>query len=175
MRSCTPGPAGDEPRPAPGREELGTTPYYAGLGPGRGTLIYNPALLAIRVTETPLARRAIGAALCVGWSDCGAAVWKLTVQEAAVPGRWIVVDREFRRVRAGGTGLRAPRGWLDREFRRAKPGPTRPSRSGACDDSPASRNAGQAVGIGEGQELGEVLGPHYTSVGPVRGAGCHAS
>ena len=41
----------------------------------------------------------IGRALCTGRDATGIAVWRLVVHNATVPGRWIVVDREFRPVR----------------------------------------------------------------------------
>jgi hypothetical protein len=37
----------------------------------------------------------IGAATCVGSDTICRAVWTLSVHDADVPGRWIVVDREF--------------------------------------------------------------------------------
>jgi hypothetical protein len=40
----------------------------------------------------------IGLAACIGWDSAGLAVWWLTVHDAEVPGRWIIVDREFRLV-----------------------------------------------------------------------------
>ena len=40
----------------------------------------------------------IGMAKCIGWDPDGLAVWRLTVEGDDVPGRWIIVDREFRPV-----------------------------------------------------------------------------
>jgi hypothetical protein len=37
--------------------------------------------------------------LPLGWDERGVAVWRMTVHGAEVPGRWIVVDREFRPVK----------------------------------------------------------------------------
>jgi hypothetical protein len=34
----------------------------------------------------------------VGRTEDGLAVWRLTVHAADVPGRWVIVDREFRQV-----------------------------------------------------------------------------
>jgi hypothetical protein len=34
-------------------------------------------------------------ALEVGWGEGGVSLWKLTVHGAELPGRWIVVGREF--------------------------------------------------------------------------------
>jgi hypothetical protein len=40
----------------------------------------------------------IGIALEAGWTDGGLAIWRLTIRGAAMPGRWVIVDREFRPV-----------------------------------------------------------------------------
>jgi hypothetical protein len=34
-------------------------------------------------------------ALEVGWGEGGVSIWKLTVHGVEIPGRWIVVGREF--------------------------------------------------------------------------------
>jgi hypothetical protein len=39
-----------------------------------------------------------------GWTQAGLAVWRLTVNDADVPGWWIIVDREFRPVSDEGAG-----------------------------------------------------------------------
>jgi hypothetical protein len=46
----------------------------------------------------------IGMALSVGWGADGAALWKLTVHGAEVPGRWIVVGWEFWLAQESGRG-----------------------------------------------------------------------
>jgi hypothetical protein len=74
-----------------------STPYCAGIGPTRGLLLYNEALLAIGVRKTASTRKAIGVAYCVGEDDLGAALWRLTIGRDRLPGRWIVIDGEFRR------------------------------------------------------------------------------
>ena len=38
----------------------------------------------------------IGIASEIGWTEGGLAVWALRVHGADVPGRWVIVDREFR-------------------------------------------------------------------------------
>jgi hypothetical protein len=40
----------------------------------------------------------VGMACCTGWDPAGLAVWRLTVEGDDVPGRWVIVDREFRPV-----------------------------------------------------------------------------
>jgi hypothetical protein len=44
----------------------------------------------------------IGLALAIGRSDEEVEVWELTVRGAELPGRWVVVDREFRPAGRGG-------------------------------------------------------------------------
>jgi hypothetical protein len=50
---------------------------------------------AIIVTEAPDKAMPIGVALCVGHDSAGRSVWTLSVHGDDVPGRWVVVDREF--------------------------------------------------------------------------------
>jgi hypothetical protein len=37
-----------------------------------------------------------GEATCRTWDDQGLAVWTLRIHDQEVPGRWVIVDREFR-------------------------------------------------------------------------------
>jgi hypothetical protein len=37
----------------------------------------------------------IGVAISVGRDAAGCALWELVVHDAVVPGRWVVIDREF--------------------------------------------------------------------------------
>ena len=98
--------AGFRGDPAVGsRECAGTRAYYASIGPRRGPLIYNEALLALQVTRTWRGRGTIGAALCVGRDETGVALWELAIGKVEVPGPWVVVDREFRPA-AGASGWR---------------------------------------------------------------------
>ena len=72
-------------------------PYYATIGPLRGPLIYSEALLAIGVTKRWRGGVPMGAALCVGRDETGVALWELTIGKVEVPGRWVLMDREFLR------------------------------------------------------------------------------
>jgi hypothetical protein len=87
--------------PGDGASVLGLSgtdkPYYASIGPGRGPLIYSEAVLAIAVTKRWRGRVPVGTALCVGRDKSGVALWELTVGKYAMPGRWVVIDRQFRR------------------------------------------------------------------------------
>jgi hypothetical protein len=81
-----------------GRGLAGTArPFYASIGPGRGPLIYSEALLAIGVTKRWRGGKPIGAAVCVGRDQTGVALWELTVGRVEVPGRFVLIDRQFRR------------------------------------------------------------------------------
>jgi hypothetical protein len=42
----------------------------------------------------------LGIASCIGWEPAGLAVWRLSIDDQDVPGRWIIVDRKFRPVEA---------------------------------------------------------------------------
>jgi hypothetical protein len=51
---------------------------------------------AIGVLETPLNPMPIGEATCRSWDENGLAVWTLRIGKDDIPGRWAIVDREFR-------------------------------------------------------------------------------
>jgi hypothetical protein len=38
----------------------------------------------------------IGEANCLTWDEKGLAVWTLRIGKEEIPGRWIIVDREFK-------------------------------------------------------------------------------
>jgi hypothetical protein len=69
--------------------------YYTDSGPRSRPLRYPDAPAAIGVLESRTDRFPVGIARVAGWDEDGVALWKLTVLEAELPGRWIVVDREF--------------------------------------------------------------------------------
>jgi hypothetical protein len=80
--------------------------YYTNVGPVRGPVLKDTvpgakdtvpgAIDVLEALDKPVP---IGMALCTGRDTTGIAVWRLAVHNAMVPGRWIVVDREFRPVR----------------------------------------------------------------------------
>ena len=88
--------------------------WYSSIGPREGPLIYNEALLAVRVTRTRRSRVAMGAAFCVGRGQTGAALWKLTIGNVEVPGRWIIVDRKFQRAESAPGRAFTPSGGMAR-------------------------------------------------------------
>ena len=69
--------------------------YFANVGPDRGPLLYSTVPGAIGVLEALDKPMPIGMALRVGRDDAGRALWALTVAGDDLPGRWVVVDREF--------------------------------------------------------------------------------
>jgi hypothetical protein len=69
--------------------------------------------------ESPDDHTLIGMALSVGWGEGGVSLWRLTVHGVEVPGRWIVVDREF-----WPEGIR-PERTSERECKLIRPAPRR--------------------------------------------------
>jgi len=69
--------------------------YFTNVGPERGPVVYGTVPGAIGVLEDLDKSMPIGMALRVGRNDAGCALWALTVDGDDLPGRWVVVDREF--------------------------------------------------------------------------------
>jgi hypothetical protein len=70
--------------------------YYCNDGPRSGPILRRHRFHALGVLESRDNHAPIGMALPVGRDDDHIELWELTVHGAKVPGRWIVVDREFR-------------------------------------------------------------------------------
>jgi hypothetical protein len=69
--------------------------YYTNIGPRSGPILcrhgfHAPGVLRARDDHAP-----IGLALPVGRDDDPVELWRLTVHGVELPGRFIVVDREF--------------------------------------------------------------------------------
>jgi hypothetical protein len=73
--------------------------YFTDAGPARGPLLAGTVPSAIGVLEALDKPMPVGMALCVGCDATSLALWALSVRDADVPGRWVVVDREFRPAR----------------------------------------------------------------------------
>jgi hypothetical protein len=73
------------------------TRYFAHIS-GAGPVRYGQVPGSIGVLDWPDQPMPIGMANGTGWGPAGLAVWRLTVEGANVPGRWMIVDREFRPV-----------------------------------------------------------------------------
>jgi hypothetical protein len=69
--------------------------YFANVGPDRGPVVYGTVPGAIGVIEDLDRPMPVGMALRVGRDAGGHSVWELVVHDEIVPGRWIVIDREF--------------------------------------------------------------------------------
>jgi hypothetical protein len=73
--------------------------YFTNVGPERGPVVYGTVPGAIGVLEDLDKPMPVGMALRVGRDDAGRALWALTVDSDDVPGRWVVIDREFQPAR----------------------------------------------------------------------------
>ena len=74
---------------------IGAMEYFTNAS-GPGPIRYGQLPGSIGVLDSPDHPMPIGMACCTGWDRAGLAVWRLTVDGDDVPGRWIIVDREFR-------------------------------------------------------------------------------
>jgi hypothetical protein len=73
------------------------TRYFAHVNVA-GPVRYGQLPGSIGVLDSPDRPMPIGMANCTGWDPAGLAVWRLTVDGDDVPGRWVIVDCEFRPV-----------------------------------------------------------------------------
>ena len=69
--------------------------YFANAGPDRGPIVYGTTPDAIGVIEDLEKPIPVGMALCVGVDAWCRALWTLSIDGEDLPGRWVVVDREF--------------------------------------------------------------------------------
>jgi hypothetical protein len=70
--------------------------YYANIGPARGLFLYCEAIAAIGVLDAPDQHLPIGVALPARRHPSGAALWRLEVHGAELPGLWVIRDRRFK-------------------------------------------------------------------------------
>jgi hypothetical protein len=68
--------------------------YLASVGPARGPVLYGTVPGAIGVHQEG-EMMPVGMALAAGRDAAGRALWTLTVHDVDLPGRWVVIDREF--------------------------------------------------------------------------------
>jgi hypothetical protein len=85
-------------------ESTGEITYFTNLGPQSGPILWRDHEGAIGVPASRDEPTPIGMALSAGWTEGGIAIRRLKVHDAAVPGRRIVVRREFRPAQEGGRG-----------------------------------------------------------------------
>jgi hypothetical protein len=69
--------------------------YYTSAGPQSGTILWRNNCPAIDVLRDPGDLAPIGTATRVGSTASGIAIWEIVVGYREVPGRWIVLGREF--------------------------------------------------------------------------------
>ncbi len=69
--------------------------YFAHISE-KGPAKYGLTPGSIGVLESPDNHMPIGEASCRTWNEKGLAVWTLRVGKEQIPGRWVIVDREFR-------------------------------------------------------------------------------
>jgi hypothetical protein len=69
--------------------------YFTNAGPERGPLLSGSVPWAIDVLEALDKPMPIGMALAVGVDADGRSLWALTIDGEDLPGRWVVIDREF--------------------------------------------------------------------------------
>ena len=76
--------------------------YFADCGPKTGPILWQDSCRAIGVLGSADDRGPIGSALQVGRTEFGIALWSVAVRGRELPGRWIVLGREFLRKRGRG-------------------------------------------------------------------------
>src|SRR5689334_5611647 len=79
-------------RTGPGR---GPTVHFTNAGPDSGPILWREGHHPIDVLEHRVDRTPIGTAHPVGHTEGGIAIWEIVIPREGVPGRWIVLDREF--------------------------------------------------------------------------------
>ena len=70
-------------------------PYFAHISQ-RGPVKYDQVPGSIGVLEAIDKPMPIGEAHCMTWDEHGLAVWTIRIGKQEIPGRWIIIDREFR-------------------------------------------------------------------------------
>jgi hypothetical protein len=80
--------------------------FFTNAGPRSGPILWRDDCAAIDVLRAPDDPTPIGMAVPAGSTEGGITLWTLTVGDAVLPRRWIVLGREFRPVKENG---RAPR------------------------------------------------------------------
>ena len=68
---------------------------FTSAGPQSGPILWRDDLHAIDVLGNPGDDTPIGTARPVGCTESGIAIWEIVIRGAVMPGRWIVLGREF--------------------------------------------------------------------------------
>jgi hypothetical protein len=69
--------------------------YFTNDGPRSGPILWRSYSDAIDVMPTPADSAPIGMARPVGHTEGGIAIWDIYIRGELVPGRWIVLGRQF--------------------------------------------------------------------------------
>jgi hypothetical protein len=69
--------------------------YFADAGPRSGPILWSDGFHVLGVLEARDADIPVGRALGCGFGWDGVALWRLHVRGVEVPGRWVVVGREY--------------------------------------------------------------------------------
>jgi hypothetical protein len=69
--------------------------YYTNAGHTSGAILWGGDRATIDVLRDPGDFTPIGTATQVGQTASGIAIWQIVIGYVAVPGRWIVLGREF--------------------------------------------------------------------------------
>jgi hypothetical protein len=69
--------------------------YFTEAGPESGPILWHHEYGTIGVLRAPGDHPAIGRAIPAGHTEGGIALWALTVGNEELPGRWLVLGREF--------------------------------------------------------------------------------
>jgi hypothetical protein len=69
--------------------------FYTNAGPMSGTILWRDDHATIDVLRDPGDLAPMGTARRVGSTASGIALWEIVVGYTPVPGRWIVLGREF--------------------------------------------------------------------------------
>ncbi len=85
------------------------TRYFAHISQ-KGKVRYGDVPGSIGVLEATDKPMPIGEAHCVTWDENGLVVWTLRIGKEEIPGRWVILNREFRPVQknSSGSGNRRP-------------------------------------------------------------------
>jgi hypothetical protein len=69
--------------------------FFTTAGPRSGPILWRDDGAAIDVLRSPKDLAPIGTARPAGRTEGGLALWEIVLEVVAVPGRWIVLGREF--------------------------------------------------------------------------------
>ena len=69
--------------------------YYTNVGPKSGPILWADNYVAIDVFRDPGDGTPIGTARLAECTEGGVVIWEIFIRGAMVPGRWIVLGREF--------------------------------------------------------------------------------